>query len=284
MRASGLEPPVSEAELHGFVDGGLDRGRREAVEAFLADSPVDAARVATWRRQNERIRAAFASMESTPLPWASPLIPSASGEARPASGQGEACGRSYSWREHWFARSIGLAFASGVLLTAGAAYFAERVDAPDGVPLSSSGLEAGRASETFAAQAMSALRTFDPPPDAADLSAKEQAREPNLAAPVLPNLPLEGLKLAGVRAMPGDQGQKLCLFYTRQDAGTLALCVEKTPGPSDSVARLSGNFPSAAISWRQKGADYALAGALPDQELRVLADAVRAQVEAFDGK
>ena len=44
MRASGLEPPVSEAELHGFVDGGLDRGRREAVEAFLADSPVDAAR------------------------------------------------------------------------------------------------------------------------------------------------------------------------------------------------------------------------------------------------
>jgi len=171
-----------------------------------------------------------------------------------------------------------------VLLTAGAAYFAERVDAPDGVPLSSSGLEAGRASETFAAQAMSALRTFDPPPDAADLSAKEQAREPNLAAPVLPNLPLEGLKLAGVRAMPGDQGQKLCLFYTRQDAGTLALCVEKTPGPSDSVARLSGNFPSAAISWRQKGADYALAGALPDQELRVLADAVRAQVEAFDGK
>jgi hypothetical protein len=126
MRASGLEPPVSEAELHGFVDGGLDRGRREAVEAFLADSPVDAARVATWRRQNERIRAAFASMESTPLPWASPLIPSTSGEARPASGQGEACGRSYSWREHWFARSIGLAFASGVLLTAGAAYFAER--------------------------------------------------------------------------------------------------------------------------------------------------------------
>jgi anti-sigma factor RsiW len=284
MRTSGLEPPVSVAELHGFVDGGLDRGRREAVEAFLADSPVDAARVATWRRQNERIRAAFASMESTPLPWASPLIPSASGEARPASGQGGACGRSYSWRERWFARLVGLAFASGVLLMAGAAYFAERVDAPDGAPLFSSGLEAGRASETFAAQAISALRTFDPPPDAADLSAKEQAREPNLAAPVLPNLPLEGLKLAGVRAMPGDQGQKLCLFYTRQDAGTLALCVEKTPGPSDSVARLSGNFPSAAISWRQKGADYTLSGALPDQELRVLADAVRAQVEAFDGK
>jgi anti-sigma factor RsiW len=41
---------VSEAELHGFVDGGLDRGRREAVKAFLAESPADAARVETSRR------------------------------------------------------------------------------------------------------------------------------------------------------------------------------------------------------------------------------------------
>ncbi len=34
-------PPVSEAELLGFVDGNIDRGRREAVEAFLAASPED---------------------------------------------------------------------------------------------------------------------------------------------------------------------------------------------------------------------------------------------------
>ena len=71
MPASGVEPPVSEAELHGFVDGGLDRGRREAVKAFLAESPADAARVETWRRQNETIRAAFASMETLPPPFAS---------------------------------------------------------------------------------------------------------------------------------------------------------------------------------------------------------------------
>ena len=76
----------------------------------------------------------------------------------------------------------------------------------------------------------------------------------------------------------------LCMFYTKPDAGNLALCAEKTPGPSETAARLSGTFPSPAISWRQKGANYALAGALPEPELRALADSVRAQVEAFDGK
>ena len=47
MRGRG--PPVSEAELHGFADGDLDRSRREAVLAYLAASPRDAARVETWR-------------------------------------------------------------------------------------------------------------------------------------------------------------------------------------------------------------------------------------------
>jgi hypothetical protein len=47
---------------------------------------------------------------------------------------------------------------------------------------------------------------------------------------------------------------------------------------------VAGEFPLGAIFWRQNGADYALAGALPEPELRALADGVRAQVEAFDGR
>src|SRR3979411_1660828 len=86
----GQGPPVSEAELHGFVDGDMDRGRREAVQAFLDASPGGAARGETWRRQNETIRAAFAPVESGPLPWSLPLAPGAEGAAasgRAAGGQ-----------------------------------------------------------------------------------------------------------------------------------------------------------------------------------------------------
>ncbi len=82
-------PPVSEAELHGYVDGDMDRGRREAVQAFLAASPGDAARVETWRRQNEAIRAAFAPVETGPLPWSFPLAPGAEGVAATKYAAGE---------------------------------------------------------------------------------------------------------------------------------------------------------------------------------------------------
>jgi anti-sigma factor RsiW len=84
--------------------------------------------------------------------------------------------------------------------------------------------------------------------------------------------------------MPGEQGQMSCLVYARPDAGNIALCVEKAGDPGETVARTAGNFPSAAIYWRQRGANYALVGALPEAELRSLADAVHAQVEAFDGR
>src|SRR2546430_15635081 len=113
-------PPVSEAELHGFVDGDMDRGRREAVQAFLAASPGDAARVETWRRQNEAIRAAFAPVETGPLPWSFPLAPGAEGVASPRDAPGrqnEASG-SHVGRARWVARLIGLSFASGGVLGA----------------------------------------------------------------------------------------------------------------------------------------------------------------------
>jgi anti-sigma factor RsiW len=283
----GRGPPVSEAELHGFVDGDMDRVRREAVQAFLAASPADAARVETWQRQNETIRAAFVPVETGPLPWSLPLAPGAEGVAatgHAAGRQAEPSG-SHSWRARWFARLIGLSFASGALLAASAAYLAGFVNAPETTPSSSEGPPppAGM-NDTFVARAMSALRAFEPPPTAVRLSPNIDGPGQYTAAPILPSLRVEGLKLAGVRAMPGEQGQMLCLVYARPDEANIALCVEKAVDQSDSVSHVAGNFPSAAIYWRQKGANYALVGSLPEAGLRSLADRVHAQVEAFDAR
>src|SRR5271163_2024117 len=137
MRGHG--PPVSEAELHGLVDGDMDSGRREAIQAYLVASPGDAARVETWRRQNATIRAAFAPVETGPVPWPLPLSPGAEGAVatrQAAGGKAEASG-SHLWRERWFARLIGLSFASGALLAASAAYLAGLANAPEAAPPSS---------------------------------------------------------------------------------------------------------------------------------------------------
>jgi anti-sigma factor RsiW len=124
----GHGPPVNEAELHGFVDGDMDRGRRESVQTFLAASPGDAARVETWRRQNERFVPLSRRSKPGHCRGSCRLLP-APGEwprrdTLPGR-QAEATG-SHAWRARWFARLIGLSFASGALLAASAAYLAGR--------------------------------------------------------------------------------------------------------------------------------------------------------------
>ena len=60
--------PVTEDELHVYVDGELPADRREAVEAWLSSHPDDAARVAAWRAQAEAIRARYGAVSNEPVP------------------------------------------------------------------------------------------------------------------------------------------------------------------------------------------------------------------------
>jgi anti-sigma factor RsiW len=66
---TGCRRHILEEELHAFVDNMLPGHRRGIIEAWLATHPEDAARVAAWRSQRERIRAHYAgiSKESTPV-------------------------------------------------------------------------------------------------------------------------------------------------------------------------------------------------------------------------
>ncbi|GEO86774.1 MULTISPECIES: anti-sigma factor family protein [Alphaproteobacteria] len=54
--------PVSENDLHAYVDGFLDPDQRREVETWLDANPDAAAMVADWQRQNADIRDLFASL------------------------------------------------------------------------------------------------------------------------------------------------------------------------------------------------------------------------------
>jgi len=62
------EPPVTEEELHAYVDRELMAERRAAVEAWLASHPDDAARVAAWRTQADAIRTKYGPIADEPVP------------------------------------------------------------------------------------------------------------------------------------------------------------------------------------------------------------------------
>jgi len=62
------EDRIDDAELHAWLDGELDTDGARAVEAWLADHPDDAARVAAWRAQNEALSGLDAEILDEPLP------------------------------------------------------------------------------------------------------------------------------------------------------------------------------------------------------------------------
>ena len=60
--------PITEADVHAFVDGMLAPARVPAVEAAAAADPVLAARITAAQRHNAQLRDAFDTWLSEPLP------------------------------------------------------------------------------------------------------------------------------------------------------------------------------------------------------------------------
>ena len=60
--------PVTEDELHAYVDGELPADRQEAVAAWMVAYPEQALLVAAWRAQAEAIRARYGAVVNEPVP------------------------------------------------------------------------------------------------------------------------------------------------------------------------------------------------------------------------
>ena len=60
--------PITEADLHAYVDAQLSDSRRAEVEAFLAAQPDEARRLQAYRAQKEALRQLFEPVLDEPLP------------------------------------------------------------------------------------------------------------------------------------------------------------------------------------------------------------------------
>ena len=60
--------PVTEDELHAYVDGELPAERSGDVEAWLAAHPEDAERVQSWRTMAEALHARYDQVANEPVP------------------------------------------------------------------------------------------------------------------------------------------------------------------------------------------------------------------------
>ena len=285
--------PFSDIDLHAFVDNQISADRRESITAYLKTAPADAARVESWRRQNDAIRAVFsgASMEPVPL-WLTVGQIASSGRDKPValekrwSGKGPAQSAIRPLNPHRkrarsgsrFVLAAVLGFVAGLSLP----YSLPRLHGlADWRPPAFAGLELRR---DFVRRTLDAHATFgldrDRPVEVIDNPEGILARwlTHHVPFPVrIPVLTETGWTLRGGRVAPGDLGPGALLVYENDSGDRLSLYIGRTASPTGDTAY--DLTPDGVLMWTDGAMGYGVATSKPADWLsshaRELYDAIR---------
>ena len=217
--------PVTEAELHAFVDRQLTVEREQEVEAWLAERPGEAERVRSYRKQKSELHSLFDPVLHEPLPQ---RVLQA---ARP--------------RKPWYLQRLAAGVAIAML--GGAVGWSVRGGA-DVAPSPSAVAQQGRegvvlaSTAGFAQRAAVAHAVYTPEqrrPVEVDAAHEDQLvawLSKRMGAPMKPpHLQEVGYTLEGGRLLPGGQGP-VAQFMYRDDAGSrLTLYVSNEVGDLGGV-------------------------------------------------
>ncbi len=244
--------PVTEDELHAFVDGELPDERRAAVEAWLAAHPVDADKVASWRAQASAMRARFGGVIDEPVPARLML----SHLAAPA---------------RW--RIAAIAAALAFLVGGATGWLARDVSAPP------------KGERVFTSEALDAHRLYvveirhpvEVP--AAERAHLVQWLSNRLGYKVrAPDLDALGLKLVGGRLLPGPGAPAAFLMYETQSGERVTLYSARTTA-ADTRMHYAAEAQDGALFWADNGVGYVVSGSGRREQLQKVAGLVHDQVE-----
>ena len=245
--------PITEADLHAHVDGVLPPTRAAEVDAYLAERPEEAARVAAYREQLVALRREFDAVLDEPLPqrlhvprfyWARPLL-------------------RYAAVVAWFA-------LGGVIGWQLHAFTADR-----------------RAEATsWPRRAAIAHVVYSPEVrHPVEVGADQEAHlvawlSKRLGTPLkVPNLGELGYTLVGGRLLPGERGPVAQFMYQDSKGQRLTLYVRVNPDDSGETAfRFAQEHGVGVFYWLDRKLGYALSGEVEKNELLRIATAVYRQL------
>ncbi len=251
--------PVTEDELHAFVDGELPADRQDAVAAWLAAHPSEAATVAAWRAQAEAIRARFGAVAQEPVPARLKLeqIMRQSGAGRRSLAAFAAAAAVAAFviggGVGWFARGASATPSSFSTITADAldAYklYVVEVRHPVEVP----GSERAHMTQWLSKRFGTALQ--------------------------VPELESIGLKLVGGRLLPGPTGEAAAFYMYESASGErFTIYCAKATAP-ESALRYKADEGSAAFYWVDGKVAYVVSGPADRDKLEKVTKTVYEQVD-----
>jgi anti-sigma factor RsiW len=253
--------PITEDDLHAYVDAVLDPARQAEVAAYLEAHPEFAARVQGYIRQRDDMVAALAPIAEEPVPAELNLARLIEARRRP---------RANWWR----------AAAAAVLLfgCGGAGGWALRgVAAPAPASAGIAAL-AQEAADSYAVYAPDHLRPVE-------IRAAERAELVDWASQRLnhrvavPDLSASGYRFMGGRLVPTAHGPAVMFMYD-DDHGTRLVMLARpmaiernTPMSQHRQAGVTG------FAWADQGIGYTLVGPTAPDVLHLLANEVRRQID-----
>lgn len=250
--------PVTEDELHAYVDNELPTERRGDVEAWLAARPEDAARVQSWAAMAEMLHARYDSVLDEPVPKRLELEQLAAPPRRWIYGAVAAAlvafiaGGGIGWIAHGAAATPS-AFQSitGEALNAHRLYVVE-VRHPVEVP----GAERAHLQQWLTRRCGWKVHA--------------------------PDLDSAGLKLVGGRLLPGPAGPASFLMYEGPSGERFTVYAAKATVETTQM-RYAAQGRDSALFWAERGVGFVVSGSGDRDRLTQIAKLVYDQSEKLGG-
>jgi anti-sigma factor RsiW len=247
--------PVTEDELHAYVDGELPADRQDAVAMWLATHEDAAAQVAAWRAQGEAIRARYGATSDEPVPDRFKLE------------------RIMRKDRPW--RSIAAAAACAAFLLGGAtgwfAHGATSARTNGFEQLTADALEAHRLYTIEVRHPVEV--TGDERPHMTQWLTKRLGYEQRI-----PDLSAIGLKLVGGRLLPGPDGAAAFYMYESASGERFTIYCSKSKVP-ETALRYKDSDRTAAFFWVDDNRAYVVSGPADRDRMETVTKAIYDQVE-----
>lgn len=251
--------PVTEEELHAFVDGELPPDRRKAVEAWLAAHPEDATRVGAWQAQSESIRARYLDVAAQPVPPRLHI---------------DRLNRAVHSRNF-----IAVAAVVAAFLVGGVAGWAMR-----GAPTAAT--TAPNDMEVFAKQAIDAHKLFvveiRHPVEVPAIQSEHLSRwlSKRVGYPLKPpNLQRLGLNLVGGRLLPSPTGEGAAQLMYETSSGERFTLYCARSGTANAAMHYRAGDKTSAVYWVDGNMAYVVSGAAERGKLWTVAETAYEQME-----
>lgn len=268
-------PPVTEADLHAYVDRQLPSARHIQVEQYLQDHPEERARVQDWQQQNARLREMLAPVMDEPLPMGLPLRPTRSAMPWRSLAAGLLVAV-ISASAAWSIRGTVDAKAIQVAMAGQPAAHTPSSAPPQLLPASGSALSG------FAQRAAIAHTVYSPDVRRpVEIGAEqEQALVTWLTkrmgtAVQPPPLTALGYRLIGGRLLPGGSGPVAQFMYETGAGMRLTLYVTReVPGTGDAQFKFGQEGAVNVFYWVENQLGYAISAGADRAELLRVSQAV----------